>query len=219
MKIDILIPVALTEDWIKVAVKRYAKHAMPDTIFQGRDMTGLNVQRMGSEEALLSIARKAAEEGANACIINCFTDPGLEMCADQIKIPVIGVGQAGMLLAKISGARFAVITTEESIVGLIEQNASRYGVADSLHVVAAIGMPFDEVPKHKEKALKQLTEIGLALLPKVDTFVLGCTELAEMARPLCHSLSDKQPGVKVINPLRAATHFAQDLSLADCNLT
>ncbi len=216
VQVDILIPVKLTPDWLKVAVGRYAKYALPSTVFQGRDMSDVHIQGMGSPQDLLRIAQQAETEGADACIIDCFTDPGLDRCSAQIKIPVIGVGQAGMWAVKLIGARFAIITTEESIVDLIAQNAVRYGVGDALHSVTAIGMPFDEVPQREEEAFERLEEISLALLPEVDVFLLGCTELAELARPLCLRLQDEKPDVQVINPLIAATHLAETLSLARC---
>jgi len=220
MKIDILVPVELSDDWLKVVVQRYAKYAMADTVFQGHDITSFKAdgkEAYGSPDTMLRMANKAQAEGSDTCIIDCFTDPGLEQCSNQLTIPVVGVGQAGMSLAKIIGRRFAIITTEESIVNLIEQKAARYGVESNLLSVTAIGMPFHEVPQHSDEALERVKDHIFALLDEVEVFLLGCTELAELANLLCSSLRGINQNLMVINPLEAATHLAESLALASCS--
>jgi len=212
MNIEILIPVALPEAWRRVAVARYAKYALPDTTFQGRDLSGSKISAIdyhSAPKAIVEIARLAEAGGADACIIDCFTDPGLEECSTALRIPVVGVGQAGMLFAHAAARRFAIITSEEDVIRFIEENAARYGVASHLHFIASIDMPFNEIPDHADVALNRLEQIGKSLLDEVTTFVLGCTELAEMSDALCQRLRQLNPDVRVINPLEAATHLAE----------
>jgi len=220
MRVDILIPVALSDEWRKVAVGRYAKYAMADTVFHGHDITSLKTdgkEAYGSPDTILRMASKAQAEGSDACIIDCFGDPGLVQCSKHLTIPVVGVGQAGMSLAKIVGRQFAIITTEESIVGVIEQEAARYGVKSDLFSVTAIGMPFHEVPQRSNEALEKVRNHIFALLDEVEVFLLGCTELAALANLLCSSLRRINQDLMVINPLEAATHLAESLALANCS--
>jgi len=212
MNIDILIPVTLPEAWHRVAVERYAKHALPNTVFRGRDLSGSKIPVINyhsAPKAIVEIARQAEGGGADACIIDCFTDPGLEECSTTLRIPVVGVGQAGMLFAHAAVQRFSIITSEEDVICIIEKNASRYGTATHLHSIVSIDMPFNEIPHHTQVALDRLERIGKALLDEVTTFVMGCTELAEMSAVLCQRLRRLNPEVQVINPLEAATHLAE----------
>lgn len=212
MNIDILIPVALPEAWRRVAVARYAKYALPDTTFRGRDLSGAKISVIdyhSAPKAIVEIARQAEAGGADACIIDCFTDPGLEECSTALKIPVVGVGQAGMLFAHAVAQRFAIITSQDDVIRIIEKNASRYGTATHVHSIASIDMPFNEIPHHAQVALDRLEQIGKSLLNEITTFVMGCTELAEMSDALCQRLRRLNPKVRVINPLEAATHLAE----------
>ncbi len=221
MKIDILIPVALTEAWRKVAVERYVKHAAPDTVFQGRDMTALGITKVdyhSLSEPIVRIARRAEVEGADACIIDCFTDPGLKECSTRLSIPVIGVGLAGILSAHATDQKFAIITSEDEIVPIIEDNVHRYGVTTAMHSVVAINMPFDQIPYNRDLALDLLQQVSEKLVSEVSTFVMGCTELAELSDALCQRLRKLNPAVRVINPLKAAVKLTETLVLSTCNV-
>ena len=222
MNIDILIPVALPEAWRRVAVARYAKYALPDTTFRGRDLSGAKISAIdyhNAPKAIVEIARLAEAGGADACIIDCFTDPGLEECSTALRIPVVGVGQAGMLFAHDAAPAqgFSIITSEEDVIPIIEKNASRYGAATHLHSIVSIDMPFNEIPQHTQVALNRLERIGKTLLDEVTTFVMGCTELAEMSNALCQRLRQLNPEVQVINPLEAAIHLAETQFMLLCD--
>lgn len=217
MDIDILMLMALSKDRREIVVGRYARYALPDTVFRGRDLGDIGIEKMVYDDSpvgILTIAAHAEEDGADACIIDCFTDPGLEEASHKLNIPVIGVGQAGMLLAHAIRRRFAVITTEEAIARKIRENAMHYGLASNLHSVSAIDIPFDQVPKRVDEMLERLARVGKDLLSEVVTLVMGCTELAELSARFCEILKEHQPNVQVVNPLTAATRLAETIVLS-----
>lgn len=212
MKIEILIPVALPENWRKVAVARYAKYASPSTVLHGTDFTGLLEGGMNYSQAprlVLRNALKVEENGADACIIDCFGDPALAECSSQLQLPVVGVGMAGMHLAFAVSESFAIITSEGSIITEIEANAHRYGVTSRLHSVSAIDVPAAEILSNSEEVMRRLVQMSKNLLDAAPTLILGCTELAEMAGPLRQKLRLLTPGVRVINPILPAIRLAE----------
>lgn len=212
MKIEILIPVALPETWQKVAVDRYAKYASPSTALHCTDLTGLIEGSMNYSQAprlVLRNALKAEENGADACIIDCFTDPALGACSSQLEIPTVGVGMAGMIFAFAVSKSFAIITSESKITSLIEANAHRYGVTSRLQSVTSIDIPVEAIPKNLEKTMSRLLTAAKKLLGRTSTFVMGCTELAEMAEPLCQELRLLEARTQVINPIGAAMRLAE----------
>lgn len=212
MKIEILIPVALPESWQKVAVDRYAKYASPSTVFHGTDLTGSPKGGMNYSQVprlVLRNALKAEESGADACIIDCFGDPALAECSSQLQVPVVGVGMASMHLAFAISESFVIVTSEGSGIAQIEANAQRYGVASRLHSVTAIDVPAAEIPSKLKEAMRRLVQAGESLLDATSTFVLGCTELAEMAGPLRQKLRLLAPGVQVINPILPGIRLAE----------
>ena len=60
---------------------------------------------------MLSCIREADRDGAEAHIIACFDDTGLDAARAAAKAPVIGIGEAGFHIASLIAARFAVVTT------------------------------------------------------------------------------------------------------------
>src|SRR5215470_4871721 len=77
------------------------------------------------EDALVvpDFLRKAKEAEAARCdavICDCFADPGVRAARELVNIPVIGPGEASMLLAASLGQKFSVITVLRQVFPLIE---------------------------------------------------------------------------------------------------
>lgn len=208
MRVEIIIPAVLPGWWKDLAVKRYAKYASPCTILHGTDLSALDkLEDRPMAKLVLEKAAQAAARGADACIIDCFGDPGLELCVREIKIPVIGVGMAGMLVASGLLRKFAIITSEQAAVRAIQKNAIRYGVATHLYTVASIDIPPVEVPKRQDEVRERLVETAISLCEEVKVLLLGCTELAEYTDYLKPKLAAKN--AKIINPIATAIKLAE----------
>jgi allantoin racemase len=160
-------------------------------------------------QLIVKNALKAEEDGVDACIIDCFYDRGIEECSSALRIPVVGVCMAGMLLAYSMPGKFAVITTEKTGIPRIESNAHRYGVASKLQSVVSIEYPWQEIPTHSEEVAQLLVQAGKELVSVASTFILGCTDLSNMADPLREELRSLAPNVRVIDPILPAIHLAE----------
>ncbi len=55
---------------------------------------------------IIAKAIEAEREGADAVIVDCMGDPGVQACREAIDIPVIGPAEASMHLAAVLGHRF-----------------------------------------------------------------------------------------------------------------
>ena len=69
---------------------------------------------------LIRKARDAEEQGADAIVIDCLGDPGLDAVREAVGIPVVGPGEAAFHLACTLGHKFGVITVMERLRPLIE---------------------------------------------------------------------------------------------------
>jgi allantoin racemase len=58
---------------------------------------------------VVDAAIKAEADGAEAVVIDCMLDPGLDAAREAVSIPVIGCGEAAM---RATGAPFAVVTAQ-----------------------------------------------------------------------------------------------------------
>src|SRR4029079_19201312 len=77
---------------------------------------------------LLEIAR-GEREGAQAAVIACFDDTGLDAARAMASIPVVGICEAALSLAAFVAQRFTVVTTMERSRVPIEHLVRRYGMA------------------------------------------------------------------------------------------
>ncbi len=70
-----------------------------------------------------------AGAGADAIVIACFDDTGLEAARCATDVPVIGIGEAAFHVASLIAERFSVVTTLARSIAPIQHNLARYGLA------------------------------------------------------------------------------------------
>ena len=72
-------------------------------------------------------AIEAENEGVDAVIIDSCGDAGIFPAREAVSIPVLGAGQTSMHVASMLGGRFSIVTVLDSVVGLFEDLAKKYG--------------------------------------------------------------------------------------------
>lgn len=156
---------------------------------------------------LLAEIARAEMERADAAIVACFDDTGLDAARALAAIPVVGLCEAALATASFIAPRFAVVTTLPRSVVPIEALAARYGMAARCRVHAA-DVPVLALEDPKSGAADRLRgKIGEALAdPQCGAIVLGCAGMAELAR----ELSDEF-GVPVVEPVGAAVKQCEAL--------
>ena len=143
-------------------------------------------------------------EKADAYVIACYSDPGLDVCRKATKKPVFGIQESGVLTALSQGNKFGVIAiTDGSIkrhlgylrqMGVLERLARERSAGLSVNESATGPGPYD-----------RLCEVGLHLrdLDGAETIILGCAGMATLRVRLGNFL-----GIPVIDPVQAATSMA-----------
>lgn len=152
--------------------------------------------------------KEAEEEGIDACVVNCFGDPGVRASREVANIPVLGPCEASLHVASTMCDKFSVITVLSSVASLIEENARIYGLSDKLVSVRAVDIPVLDLHQDNETTAKALHKEGKKALEEdsAEVLILGCTGMTGMAERL-----SKELGVDVIDPLPAAVKFAEML--------
>jgi allantoin racemase len=147
---------------------------------------------------------RAAREGADAVVIACFDDPALDAARASVKIPVIGIGEAGFHAAMLLGGRFSVVTTLAVAIPVIEENLAHYGLTACARVRAAGVAVLDLEDETTGAHLKVSAEIARAKAEDgVGAIVLGCAGMADLAARM-----EAEHGLKVIDGVGAAAAFA-----------
>ena len=187
--------------------------------FSGTDVTVTDVPEgplsiESSYEELLAVpatlkgVQAAERDGFDAVIIGCFGDPGLEAARELTHMPVIGPGEASLLLAASLGHRFSVITILDNVVAAQELQAYKAGVRDKLASVRSTDIPVLSLMKNRDVTLCRVIEIGRQALEedRADALVLGCMTLSFLG--VAEAVSEVL-GVPVVNAGRCALKAAE----------
>ena len=148
-----------------------------------------------------------AKEGAQAAIIACFDDTGLDAARAMAKIPVIGICEAAVATAGFIAQRCSIVTTMERSRLPIEHLVQRYGAAHRCTVRAA-DIPVLSLEDPTSNARARLkAEIATALREdRSDAIILGCAGMADLVDAFTTEFQ-----VPVIDGVAAAVKQAEAL--------
>jgi allantoin racemase len=143
---------------------------------------------------------------ADAGIIACFDDTGLDAARSVARFPVVGICEAALMTAGQLAKRIAIVTTLPRSIVPLEELVRRYGFADRA-VVTACNVAVLDLEKTGSDAVEKLdAEIALALDKGAEAIVLGCAGMADLALTLSQRF-----GVPVIDGVAAAVKQAEAL--------
>jgi allantoin racemase len=156
---------------------------------------------------LLAEIRLAESLGADAAVIACFDDTGLDAARAMAAIPIIGICEAALATAGFIAKRFTVVTTMERSRVPIEDLAQRYGMKERARIRAAnISVLSLEDPQSGARD-KLRSEIARAIAEDhAEAIVLGCAGMADLARTL-----SREFGLPVLDGVAAAVKQAEAL--------
>src|SRR5271168_3071047 len=151
---------------------------------------------------------KGEAEGAQAFVIACFDDTGLEAARCAARGPVIGIGEAGFHMAALIAHRFSVVTTLSRSIAPIEANLVKYGLDRRCARVRACEVAVLALEDPASGARGKLSaEIERAKAEDgAEAIVLGCAGMAELAASLA-----EEHGLPVIDGVAAAVKLAESL--------
>ena len=157
---------------------------------------------------LLEEVARGELDGCDATIIACFDDPGVTAARSLATGPVIGIAQAAMQGAAVIAARFAVVTTVNAAVPVIEDLVVRYGAARNCVAVRAAGVPVLELENASAVVYARIRDCAAQALrgDRADAIVLGCAGMSALGARLAREL-----GVPVIDGVGMAVKVAEGL--------
>jgi len=157
---------------------------------------------------MLAEIAKGERNGADAHIIACFDDTGLEAARCLAAAPVIGIGEAALHMASLIAHRFSVVTTLSRSVAAIEGNLVKYGLDRRCAKVRAAEVPVLALEDPQSDAYRHIAaEIARAKLEdRAEAIVLGCAGMADLAARL-----SAEHGLPVVDGVAAAVKLAEAL--------
>jgi allantoin racemase len=216
MQIRVLLPVLPSEALIDKARAEYGAAAGSlaqislACLRNGTSTIEADLDIALAQPETIRLVREAEAEGIDACIVACFSDPGVDGAREAVSIPVIGEGQAALHIASLLSGRFSVITTWDQCIPRIRRLVRRSGFGNKLASVRSTGVGVmalsnDCVGRMVEESIKAVKREG------AEAIVLGCTGTGENL-PLEISTAVQEAvgiAVPIIDPVPAALVFAR----------
>lgn len=143
----------------------------------------------------------AQVQDADGVIVGAFGDPGLQALTERLTVPVIGIGQASMMLAARAGTPFGIATTTPGLKQAILDQVQRYGWSEQfsgLRLTPTAPLDLAQAPDRQDQELAD----SVAACIEQDgarAVIIGGGPLAQSAQALQSRLA-----VPVINPIIAA---------------
>jgi Asp/Glu/hydantoin racemase len=157
------------------------------------------------EQVALPLRRLIEEDNAaDAFVIACFSDPGLHVCREATRRPVLGINECGVLTALARGERFGIIAIAAASIARHRRYLRQMGLTDRFAGERPLGMTVAETTSGDD-TLPRMEAVGRALVKEdgANVIVMGCAGMARHRAPLEAAL-----GVPVIDPTQAAVAMA-----------
>ncbi|HEV7266064.1 MAG TPA: aspartate/glutamate racemase family protein [Falsiroseomonas sp.] len=165
--------------------------APPAVTFAGA--TGRFGARYIASRAACAIAAHAALDayaehgaGADAVLLGCFGDPGLDALREIAPVPVVGLADASAEAAMRVARRFGVVTGGAAWKPMLEEFFAARGHAGRLAGVRTVAPSGGEIARDPEGALALLAEActASAAQDRAEAVILGGAGLAGLAARL-----------------------------------
>lgn len=152
------------------------------------------------------LAEAARYPQADAIVVACFDDTGVDALRCANDAPVIGIGEAAYHAASMIGARFSVVTTLSRSVAGLEANLMHYGLDRKCVRVRATDVPVLALEHNDPGTLDKIrNEIRLAIEEdKAEAIVLGCAGMTDLMAHLSQEF-----GLPVVDGVACAVTFAE----------
>lgn len=196
MKIKIINPnttLSMTRD-IEKAGKKFSR---PDTsVYAVSPLVGPESIESFYDEYLCApgviseVIKGDREEKADAFIIACFGDPGLQGAKEVTEKPVIGIAQAGFTLAKLLAPNFSVVGTLNRSKRIIEEALHLHGAREQCLSIRTPNLNVLDFDKDPQAGLKALAEQARLAVEQdgAECVVLGCAGFVQFAEDLRREL-------------------------------
>jgi allantoin racemase len=156
----------------------------------------------------LDLVARAEQDGYDAVVIACFSDPGLDAAREVARIPVVGIQESAIHLAAQLGDRFAILTTTKRRLHVRHEAVLKAGLERRLASCPILEIPVADTVVNRDRVLHTLIEVGRRAIEEDDAevLILGCAGLGDLA-PLVQAALD----VPVVDPNAAALKLASSL--------
>jgi Asp/Glu/hydantoin racemase len=146
----------------------------------------------------------AADNSADAYVIACYSDPGLQVCREATSRPVFGIAESGVLTALARGDRFGIIAVAQRSIPRHMRYLRQMSLTDRCVGERPLNMTVAETASGSD-TLERMIKVGRELkdIDGANAIVMGCAGMARHRAALEEAI-----GIPVIDPTQAAVTMA-----------
>jgi len=143
-------------------------------------------------------------DNADAFVIACYSDPGIDESRQVTDKPVLGIAESAMRLALTQGERFGVISILDVSIPRHLRYVEKLGLTDKMAGDRAVGLGVLEL-EQAPGAIERMVATGKELRDRdgADVLILGCAGMALQREQVEAAL-----GVPVIEPCQGGVTIA-----------
>ncbi len=155
---------------------------------------------------IMPLVKKANDEGYDAIVLACFSDPGLDAAKELSTIPVVGIEESTLHMAALLGHKFSVMTGMARRIPTREFHALLRGVDTFYGSSPALNMSVLEMDSDPAKAKARIIEVARKAVTedRAEVIILGCAGLAGYSEDI-----ERELGVVVLDPSSVALKVAE----------
>ncbi|KAI9371606.1 Asp/Glu/Hydantoin racemase-domain-containing protein [Aspergillus egyptiacus] len=216
MRISIIQPVSAPVDLSSEELEGLCKHGITCSAVNlntGPISVESRTDKAFAIPGLIVAAQREERKGADAIVIDCYGDPGLDTLREVVDIPVLGVAQISMNICASLADTFGVVTIKEESIPIIQDSVKAYGHESRFVGCRAIDMRAFEIKGQVDEMTERLAEHALALVRDkgAHAIILGCTGFIGCAEAIKKQLELSGFDVPVVDPMPATVFSAVPL--------
>jgi len=154
----------------------------------------------------LDLVKEANQEGYDAVVLACFSDPGLDAAREISAIPVVGIEESTLHMAAMLGARFSILTPRKERIPSKREHVHSKGLNRFLASVRSLDLSVAETDANPEKTKQRILEMSRKAVDEdgAEVIILACGGMAGYSSEIESKLN-----VKVIDPTAVALKMAE----------
>jgi len=157
---------------------------------------------------LLEQVTRANEEGYDAVILACFSDPGLQAAREVSDILVLGIEETTLHVAAMLGHKFTILTPLAKRIPAKEREVRAYGLESALASVRSLDLSVSETDADPEATKKRILEEARLARDEdgAEVIVLGCAGMVGYSKD-----AEQELGLVVLDPTSVTFKIAEGL--------
>jgi allantoin racemase len=151
---------------------------------------------------VITYLRRLKEQGPfpyDGVLLACMGDPCLYAVKEACPVPLVGIAEAGISTALLSGYKFSILASSAKAKPMMESMVMTYGLTARMASVETFALPIDAFMEDAEvlrSSIRRTAESAAA--HGADVLLLGCAGMTMLSDEL-----DTLTNIPIIDPIKA----------------